>query len=49
MRRLDHQIEKDKRGGEFTDAIAGEGEIVVDRNEIINAVLNKVKNGENKK
>ena len=49
MRRLDHQIEKDKRGGEFTDAIAGEGEIVVDRNEIINAVLNKVENGENKK
>ena len=49
MRRLDHQIEKDKRGGEFTDAIAGEGEIVVDRNEIINAVLNKVENSENKK
>lgn len=49
MRRLDHQIEKDKRGGDFTDAIAGEGEVIVDRNEIINAILRKVESGEDKK
>lgn len=48
QKRLAHQISKDNRdgGGEM---ITGEGEMVVDRNEIINAILNKVENKDDEK